>query len=146
MKKLTLCLLILLGKLSVNALFQMRKIVLIIGLSVCFILSWAYKNPSYNSDNSDMAILYRILPDSIHSMLHNKPILFYSYGHYGYSWSIATKTEDNIRVFSGRVSYSGDCYLENPMGRNRFDSTAFFRLINHSYHGELTPSPLKDQQ
>lgn len=109
----------------------MRKIVLIIGLSVCFILSWAYKNPSYNEDNSDMALLYRILPDSIHSMLHNKPILFYSYGHYGYSWAIATKTEDNIRVFSGRVSYSGDCYLENPRGRNRFDSAAFF-LANKS--------------
>ena len=56
----------------------------------------------------------------------NRPVIFYSYGHYGYSWSLLTKFDKDIRAFSGRTTYLGDKLLTEASDSNQFDSIGLF--------------------
>lgn len=68
------------------------------------------------------AILRSALPDSFYSEVENRPVLFYSYGHYGYTWSIITKIDNDFRAMSGKVDYRGAKRLIEPSADNSFDS------------------------
>ncbi len=106
---------------------KMRKLLFISALLACFFVYAASMNSeSYSDDYTPMASLRRTLPDSIYSQLENRPLLFYSCGHYGYAWSIITQTDSSFRAFSGRVYYNGDNQLTEPTDSTRFDSVAMF--------------------
>lgn len=107
----------------------MKKILLFIGL-ILFLNSFSAQNEQdLNNDRYKCAesLLKTIMPDTIYSLIENKPILFYTYGHYGYSWSLVTKVDsNNIHAFSGRVSYSGNNHIIQSTESNRLDSIALF--------------------
>ena len=97
----------------------------------CLNISTAFKKPTGElCKSSGIALLRNILPDSVYSFVKNKPIIFYSYGHYGYSWAVLARSDEDFRAFSGRVNYSGDKFLTEQMEANQFDSTAFFSVNN----------------
>lgn len=105
----------------------MRKILLIIILYVCIDISFAYNRPLSKSDyNIERDVLSEILPDSVYSLLKNRPIILYAYGHYGYSWSLITRIDNHLQAFSGNLSYGGNRYLTEPTEFNQFDSVSFF--------------------
>ncbi len=105
----------------------MKTILIVFAVFLCMTLSSAFGGPTsgFNNDNSD-DILRKSLPDSVYSLLEGKPVIFYSYGHYGYSWTLIAKMDSGYRAFSGRVGYGGDCHLNRPTEFNRFDSTLLF--------------------
>lgn len=101
----------------------MKKIMFFAALIICFTLSATVPN----CDNPESkAMPYPALPDSIYYLIKDKPIIFYSYGHYGYTWSLITRIDNNFQAFSGKVSYTGDCILTEPTKANQLDSTLLF--------------------
>lgn len=101
----------------------MRKIfVFIIGIA-CLSLSATLSIGDIDCTNSQLTY---VLPDSIALLLQNQPSLFYSYGHYGYSWSIITVVNHDFRTYSGRVSYIGEKAITSTRTEDKFDSTLFF--------------------
>lgn len=105
----------------------MKKLLLFI-IGIVFLSMAATSTPpksDLDDSNSD-DILCQILPDSIYTLVKNKPSLLYSYGHYGYSWSLITKIDNRFLAFSGRVNYSGDHFITEPTEVNRFDSILLF--------------------
>ena len=105
----------------------MKKIhilpLLIIVLSVISVLGNSI--PALSNSGSS-SILKQILPDSLCILLKNRPIIFYSSGHYGYSWSLIARNDSTYQVYSGRVDYSGDCFLNEISGSAHFDTTILF--------------------
>ena len=92
----------------------------------CFIIS-AYRDQSPDSYNdSTLSPLYGFVPDTILSLVEDKPALFYSCGHYGYSWALITKQNKDIRALSGRVNYSGKKSLTDQFDFNQIDSIKLF--------------------
>lgn len=70
--------------------------------------------------------LFNGLPDIICKSIENKPFILFTYGHYGYSWSIVARIDNRYRAFNGRVGYYGDKFLSSSPPVNEFDSTSFF--------------------
>lgn len=66
------------------------------------------------------------LPDIICKSIENNPFILFTYGHYGYSWSIVARIDNRYQAFSGRVEYCGDKYLSSSKPVNEFDTTSFF--------------------
>lgn len=110
----------------------MKKILLffptlIIVLSVISV----FGKPMPTSANSESSsVLKRVLPDSLYIMLKNRPTIFYSSGHHGYSWSLIARMDSTYQVYSGRVLGSGDCYINEFSGSDRFDTTKLFITNN----------------
>lgn len=105
----------------------MKKIFLFIAVMLGTTLSSAFSESIPNWDNTNSEnILYRSLPDSLYPILKNKPIIFYSYGHYGYSWSLIALIDSTYRAFSGRVGYLGDRHLNEATEANQFDTAQLF--------------------
>lgn len=105
----------------------MKKIFFVIALILNLTLMSAFDNPTSNLNNDDSEdIIRRSLPDSLYRLLKNKPVIFYSYGHYGYSWSLIAKMDSGYRAFSGRVGYGGDYHYNIPTESNQFDTTRLF--------------------
>lgn len=71
-------------------------------------------------------VLRQSLPDSVYSLLKGKSVIFYSYGHYGYSWSLIAKMDSGFQAFSGRVGYGGEHHFNKPSESNQFDTTHLF--------------------
>lgn len=110
----------------------MKKILFFIAAILYVTLSSASGKPISDQDNINSEnILYRSLPDSLYSLLKNKSVIFYSYGHYGYSWSLIALIDGNYRTFSGRVGYLGDRHLSVMTESSRFDTTRLFSQ-NHA--------------
>lgn len=65
------------------------------------------------------------IPDSIYQDIKDKPLIFYSSGHYGCIWSLVIYVEGNFKAVSGSTS-SGEIIIQKPDGENMLDSTAFF--------------------
>lgn len=105
----------------------MKKIFLIIAVFFCLTLSLPSRNPvsDFNECNRD-EILRQSLTDSLYSLLKGKPVIFYSYGHYGYSWSLIAKMDSAYQAFSGRVGYGGERHFSKPTESNQFDTTHLF--------------------
>lgn len=107
----------------------MQKIFLstLIIVSIVFTI-WA--NPTPNLTNTDScAILKRTLPDSLYNILKKRPIIFYTRGHYGYDWSLIARMDSTCSIYSGRISYSGDLYIDKIPEGLPFDTT---KLISHN--------------
>ena len=80
----------------------MRKILIVFGLLACLFLCVAHKS-------------------TVYSFVKNESFLLYTYGHYGYSWSILIREDSNMKAYSGRVDYSGNVYFAGHDKNNRFD-------------------------
>lgn len=106
----------------------MKKLTFCILIFLCYCLCVGSENstPSFNKPLTKED-LCRFLPDSVCSLLDKSPIIFYSYGHYGYSWSLLVKKNNNVRAYSGKVSPLGKSSLTEQNVNNIFDSTALFR-------------------
>ncbi|MDE7153573.1 MAG: hypothetical protein K2O00_03900 [Muribaculaceae bacterium] len=99
---------------------------LIIVLSIFSVLGTPVQN--LNSAESEN-ILKRSLPDSLYTKLKNRPIIFYSSGHYGYSWSLIARIDSTYQIYCGRVSYTGDQNNNETSESIPFDTT---KLIIHN--------------
>lgn len=105
----------------------MKKILLFIVVMVGFTMSAAYQEPISDSGMTvEMKRLRRILPDSIYTMIENRPVLFYFYGHHGYGWCILTRAGTGYRIYRGRVYEGRDEQLAEPLTFNHSDSVTFF--------------------
>lgn len=105
----------------------MRKILIVFGIFICCLMISAYRNPTiYFNNNLIDSELSLTIPDSILLLVENRPIIFYSYGHYGYSWSLLTKLDNDIKAFSGRTTYSGNKLSAELSENNKFDSIELF--------------------
>lgn len=83
--------------------------------------------PTCDSDiTKSEDFLCSVLDDSIYIIVKDKPMIFYSYGHYGYSWSLIAQTDSCFRAFSGRVDYGGKRHISTPDETNQFDTTLLF--------------------
>lgn len=57
-------------------------------------------------------------------------MIFYSTGHYGYSWSLIAMIDSSYHIYSGRVSYTGDPNHNDIPESTPFDTTKL--LINNN--------------
>lgn len=80
---------------------------------------------NFNNCNKD-EILRQSLPDSVYSLLKGKSVIFYTYGHHGYSWSLIAKTDSGYQALSGRVGYAGEHHFNNQTESNQFDTALLF--------------------
>ena len=104
----------------------MKKLLFLAIAIFCITLLLASEKPISNSDNDESEnILCRSLPDSIYSLVKNRPVIFYSYGHHGYTWAMIANIDGNLRAFSGRIGYDSR-YLNESTEDDRFDSTLLF--------------------
>lgn len=103
----------------------MKKLLLII-LFIWVAISSVCMPESQMSDNSSTRILREILPDSVYLSFKNKPMIFFSYGHYGYSWSIISVGFDDFTTCSGKVGYHGESTLVEQSEAIQIDSVLFF--------------------
>lgn len=110
----------------------MKKILFVIAAFLCMTLSLTSRNveSNFNKCNKD-EILRNVLPDSVYSLLKGKSVIFYSYGHYGYSWSLIAKMDSGYQTLSGKVDYVGEQYFNKPSESNQFDTTHLFSK-NHA--------------
>lgn len=105
----------------------MKKILLFIVVMVGFTMSAAYQDSMSDSGKSvEMKRFRRILPDSIYTMIENRPVLFYFYGHHGYSWCVITRCGNRYSIYRGRVNEGRDEHLAEPLIFNHSDSVTFF--------------------
>ncbi len=102
--------------------------ILVINCS-CFFLNQLSASEMHLSD-VDVAepinVLSRALPDSLNLRVKGHPAIFYSYGHYGYKWSLIVKTESGFNAFSGKMSYLGHPDINQLTEENRIDSAKLF--------------------
>lgn len=108
----------------------MKKItclpIILVFFSIFSILANTKSNLSSITSND---ILQQILPDSLCTLLKGRPMIYYSCGHYGYSWSLIARIDCTYQIYSGRVGYSGDQYLDKTSESISFDTT---RLITQN--------------
>ncbi len=105
----------------------MRKLLFVITTILGVALLSALERPISKLDNINSEnILYKSLPDSLYSLLKDKSVIFYSYGHYGYSWSLIAMIDSSYRAFSGIVDYSGNRHLNETTGYSQFDTALLF--------------------
>lgn len=110
----------------------MKKIIIIpILLIFSFLFSILANSMSNLSNTTSSNILQQILPDSLYTLLKDRPVIYYSYGHYGYSWSLIARIDSTYRIYSGRVGYTGDKYLDKISDSVPFDTTKFIIHINN---------------
>lgn len=110
--------------------FPMKKFFFLSALIIVSIVFTVCANQIPNLTNTDSnAILKRTLPDSLYTILKKRPIIFYSRGHYGYGWSLIARMDSTCSIYSGRVSYSGDLYIDKIPDAIPFDTT---KLISHN--------------
>ena len=94
-------------------------------------LSLSSRDAASNFNKCDKdEILRNVLPDSVYSLLKGKSVIFYSYGHYGYSWSLIAKMDSGYQALSGRVSYVGELHFNKPTESSQFDTTHLFSQNN----------------
>lgn len=106
---------------------NMKKILVLILVALCIDFSFVFGLSKSDSDNDNAEnIVCRSLPDTVYSLLKNKPVIFYSYGHYGYSWSLIAKTDSVYRAFSGGVDYGGGIHVNDSSESDQFDTTLLF--------------------
>ncbi len=105
----------------------MRTIFIFIGLVFCLIMISAFGKPIPESNSDDFEFILRHpLPDSLYSLLRGKPVIFFTHGHYGYSWSLIAKMDSGYQAFSGRVTYGGERYTNKLTESTQIDSARFF--------------------
>lgn len=105
----------------------MRIIIFLICLLTTFILSPADELPKLSSGKrSCLNTLCSGLPRTICQSIENHPFILFTYGHYGYSWSIVARIDNRYQSFSGRVKYCGDTYLTTSTPAIEFDTIHFF--------------------
>lgn len=107
----------------------MKKILVLPTLIMVLCLFSVLGNPTPNLTNTESesgGILKHVLPDSLYTILKNIPIIFYANGHYGYSWSLIAKIDSTYQVYSGRVDYFGEHYLNDISESIPFDTTKLF--------------------
>ncbi len=103
-----------------------KLLVLAVGVA-SMALSIASSKPISNSDNGEADWLFsQILPDSLLYLVKDRPLLLYSFGHYGYSWGIVTKTDSGFHTFCGRVDYVGNRFIRTSEENGQFDTIPFF--------------------
>lgn len=108
----------------------MKKILLFF-VTVITLTSLSALNQPPNLDNINSEhIVYNSLPDSLHRFIKNRSLIFYSYGHYGYSWSLIVKMDSSYKIFSGRVDYSGYRHLNATKEINQIDTAMLFYKNN----------------
>lgn len=108
----------------------MKKIINFPILLVIFPLFSILANPRLNLRGiTSNDILQQISPDSLYPLLKNRPIIYYTYGHYGYSWSLVVRIDSTYRIYSGHVDYSGDQYLDKTSESIPFDTTTL--IVNN---------------
>lgn len=108
----------------------MKKIIFFPILILIAAISSVWANTRSNLTNTDSYdILQHTLPESIYCSLKNKQIIFYSFGHYGYSWSLIAKIDSTYHAYSGRIDYSGKVVLNHSSESMPFDTT---KLFNHN--------------
>ena len=105
----------------------MRTFTFLTYFLISFLLSPNDDVPKLDSaNNMCLNTLRSVLPDTIYQSVENRPCILYTYGHYGYSWSIVARIDNRYQAFSGRVGYCGDKYLSSSKPVNEFDTTSFF--------------------
>lgn len=105
----------------------MKKILFFFTLIIVLTVFSVWANQTPNLVNADSCgILKHTLPDSLYTILKNKPIIFYSRGHYGYFWSLIARVDSTYQVYSGQVSYSGERYLNEISESDPSDTTKLF--------------------
>lgn len=80
----------------------MKKYILIICLICSFLISAQKEEVTPSYDFSLKTRLYKILPDSIYTIIEDNPIIFYSNDSsvYGSFWSLIVYTDNNYCVYS----------------------------------------------
>ena len=105
----------------------MRIFIFFTCLLISFIVSPTDELPKLHSGKHTCPYaLCSGLPDIIYKSIENNPFILFTYGHYGYSWSIVARIDNRYQAFSGRVGYCGDKYLSSSKPVNEFDTTSFF--------------------
>lgn len=105
----------------------MKKILLIIILAISLNFTWARNKQESKIDCFRAKdLLDRIMPDSICHKLKNNQIIFYSRGHYGYSWALIAKSDNRLRGFIGKVRYSGEATMEEIAESNQLNLDTLF--------------------
>lgn len=66
------------------------------------------------------------LLDCLDSSIKNSPKILYTYGHYGFSWSMVVKKDTTLQTFTGRIDYLGNSCLTENLTCNQFDSIRSF--------------------
>ena len=102
--------------------FSMKKILLFIVVFLCVSLSMT--SPKVCQINAK-ELFRNILPDTLLTLVEKHPTIFYTYGHYGYSWALLVKLDNKIQAFSGRVSSSGECFFTESTEFSKFDTVSF---------------------
>jgi hypothetical protein len=90
--------------------------------SVC--ASAALTSGANNEDYDKTDILHRLLLDSVCVSLQDKPIIWYAKGHHVSLWSLIAKIDNDIKIYFGRNSNGGDCYVEQ-YDVNELDSVLY---------------------
>lgn len=105
----------------------MKKILFLPTLLIGLIVFSVLGNPTPHLTNNESGrILKQTLPDSLYSALKKRPMIFYSNGHYGYSWSLIARIDSTYHVYSGRVGYTGDHNHNENSESITFDTTKLF--------------------
>ena len=68
----------------------MKKVIFVVMTLLLSSIGVMLVQASDSTESGYRSILRRILPDSIYSSIEGRRILFYTIGHYGYSWSLIT--------------------------------------------------------
>jgi len=91
----------------------MKNAILIILFGFVILTLISLKSPqsnSYDIDGYDLLHnnLSDILPDSLHSIIKNKPYIVYISGHTAHIWSIIVKDGEKFSALSGRINAYGE--------------------------------------
>ncbi len=75
---------------SIKKFLTMKKVIFVVMTLLLSSIGVMLVQASDSTESGYRSILRRILPDSIYSSIEGRRILFYTIGHYGYSWSLIT--------------------------------------------------------
>ncbi|MDE6277107.1 MAG: hypothetical protein K2M06_03270 [Muribaculaceae bacterium] len=102
----------------------MKKIIFLFTLIIVLIELTFWANPIQNLTNINSGAFFKHASlDSLYTTLKNRPIIFYSRGHYGYGWSLIARMDSTYSIYSGHVSYSGEFYIDKTPEGLPFDTT-----------------------
>ncbi len=105
----------------------MRRLVLYPVATIVTALLFSLNSPNSNSsNNSDLNFLKRTIPDSVLTMIEDKPMILYMTGNHAHLWSAIIKNDRSFLAMNGRIDSQGKNTIANYLESNNIDSLALF--------------------